>query len=102
MKLRLPPIPSARIRPETVKADMFAVLASVLFGWLRRSTVSIRDVAHADVTGQVPVIACSRCGFDYGLRRIVYDGGKVGYLWLCDCGPRFIPQGGESAKLLVK
>lgn len=48
------------------------------------------------------IVACTRCGFDYDVRKIDFGAGRVGAFWTCACGSEYIPPGGKESFSLVR
>ncbi|TLZ57483.1 MAG: hypothetical protein E6K17_02730 [Methanobacteriota archaeon] len=48
------------------------------------------------------VLACLACGFDYTVTTVDVDGCRLGAVWTCSCGIRYIPPGGETSHRVVR
>jgi len=48
------------------------------------------------------ILACEKCGFNYRIERIDFGQGRIGAFWMCACGSRYIPPGGEDSFNLVR
>lgn len=48
------------------------------------------------------ILACEKCGFDYSITRVDFGNGRIGAFWVCGCGSKYIPPGGEDSFNLVR
>ncbi len=76
-----------------------------VLGWnrflrfLRRGS---RLTLRADPIAPPILVACLECGFDYSVRTIKIGGNERGSVWVCECGSRYIPPGGEMSHRVVR
>ena len=88
------------------KAEATAEVGARRFGLagvrnLFRRREKPETLAHDDV-GPAVILACEKCGFDYRVERIDFGQGKIGAFWMCACGSRYIPPGGEESYNLLR
>jgi len=85
--------------PAPVVGSRFLARFDGVLRWLRRPSV---EILEPDLDPPAIVVACSRCGFDYDVRKIDFGGGRVGAFWTCACGSQYIPPGGKESFSLVR
>ena len=82
--------------------------------WLRFLRRETRPVARPEPSPVPPtapefdpepplvILACPQCGPEYTVTKVDAGEGRVGGLWTCSCGHRYIPAGGELSERFVR
>ena len=82
-----------------VGQSWFRVRLERILGLFRRPSV---EILEPDLEPPAIVVACSRCGFNYDVRKIDFGGNRIGAFWTCACGSQYIPPGGKESFSLVR
>ncbi len=70
-----------------------------LRAWIRRKETPV--VVTRQAAAPSVVLACTICGFDYTVTRLVIAE-RTGLVWTCECGSQFIPPGGSESFSIVR
>jgi hypothetical protein len=94
---------SPRIRVEPIELVRQARVRRLglpsLKGIFRRRT---KPEPSSIPSSPVVILACEKCGFNYRIERIDFGQGRIGAFWMCACGSRYIPPGGEESYHLLR
>ena len=60
------------------------------------------EISEEELDAPPIVLACTQCRFDYTVEKIDFGKGRVGAFWICACGSRYFPPGGEESFELVR